>query len=547
VIEAFEFHRMHEDEAYFDPEFRFNNRFEVTKLRGGIIWNGEDIRFSESSPEFSKLYKSVFGPCFHSNTVLTNSGNDGLCGAIRRITAMRRPEIPGYHQMLIDKQYEAVDLYENEILEWTTLFQERLRNILIDQPGPDELRQLWTHQAHAKKKLRVKTEEEFDQVGKADLPEEVTHISYKTKPGEFLAQGKHTRAVGDLGPLLTLVLAYFMDFIKAVFAERFTFNHVELQHIKKPEKELLKEMYDELIHPIGGVFKYYSDDSCFGCECLDGTFMSNIDISQCDGSNYNPVFDILEEAMKVDERYENDIISCFEQLELPFKIVSADRTQSAVFVPRMAGERKQRILYSGSVLTTSVNNMANTLIAIAISRNYHPRMMKADIPAMIVAAAESVGFRVKIDVCHTYHDLQFLKTSPAMVSGKIVPYQNLGAWLRGFGMFTGDVPGSSKIPLIDRCRIFNSDVVKSRVHSGDHIIHEAFKSHIVNATLSQPDTFNMLVGEDHTFIPTDELALRYKVSVSSLEELASQIVDMQVSEKLWSPVLDSIFSKDYGY
>jgi hypothetical protein len=356
--------------------------------------------------------------------------------------------------------------------------------------------------------------------------------------------------VGDLTTHGSAKLGYLLDAVKSAFAVPYYIGQSFCTFIKTPDRDVLREVFENLMNPSDVVFYYFSDDSCIGINCSDGIFTANLDISACDGSNYDTVFRILWQIMRVDERYNKDVDGAFYQCAAPFSVRSMVGTvyRCVTFIPRFF------TLYSGSVLTTSINNLANSLIFMSVKRSLPPvsQRKRADMVNLLVECAANVGYLVKIDVCHHHSDLQFLKHSPAIVNGRVVPWLNIATMLRGFGSYRGDLPcvvGRRKLSLLERSRIFNSDVVKSFVHVGEHAVHTALKTHIVEETYGREfeQTQKKSFGGSMEYIPDEEICRRYKISESQYHEMCHLLKEMRFGQVVACDGFRHVFAKDYGY
>jgi len=241
----------------------------------------------------------------------------------------------------------------------------------------------------------------------------------------------------------------------------------------------------------------------------------------------------------------------FSQLRAKAVIHNPENMEQAVtLVP------EGQVLWSGSVGTTSVNNMANTVIFYNITNNLHPGMTMAEAAAAIRRSAEEVGFILKVEVCDTPHKLQFLKHSPAYtIDGELTHYLNLGVWFRNFGRCKFDLPGRSTTPFKNRAALYNSEIIRSRVHAGDHILHDAF----LGMVRTRDKEFERFVAKEHQLsitegvssskgrIPVSELALRYGVATEAIEHLCELIRGAECGMMISHPVVRACMLLDYGY
>jgi len=224
----------------------------------------------------------------------------------------------------------------------------------------------------------------------------------------------------------------------------------------------------------------------------------------------------------------------FEQLKLPcvlnFKNDWTGKVnRRALLIPICM------VLYSGSGLTTAVNNVANTLISLSIRRLLRGRAItKAEAPGLIERAARYVGFLVKVIECEEPSQLQFLKHSPSSVG---YSYLNLGVWIRSFGTCIGRLPGKERLGVEARAMKYLKGVVESHIHDGNHIIARAFaKRFAPGLVFSGPE------------IPTDDLASRYSLCVHEIEEFAGLIESSELYTVIHHDrVIPNIMRMDYGY
>lgn len=557
-IEKFDIYRGHTvaNDAYKVKSFRYNGRFKTPKNNPN--WIGSEPVFKPTVDKycltadgiFSKEYKTVFGPCFHSNSTTYTCDNEGLRGAVRRLTCVREPDAVGVHEELFRNQYN-MGFLNAELDHWVDSFRHKMRAILSDKSGDrEDYRSQWTRAAHPKKELRVKAERDilYHGFGGSKKRPRVKKVVYKCKSGEVLAKGKYLRAVGDLTCPGSTACGYYMDWVKEAFSETHASMHshrARAEFIKAPTKDMLTKCFTNLINPQGLYFSYFSDDSCLGATCVDGTLMCNMDISACDGSNYDPVFNLLKKGMDVDPRFSEDIEMAFAQCKLPCKITSDDYKESVTLNPKFY------TLYSGSVLTTSINNMANTLIFLAVSKRYSPLMTKAELIRVIAESAKSVGYLLKVQVCEKVEQIQFLKHSPFLDDqGEVGYFLNLGTMFRGLGTCQGDLPGRAKVPLQERAALFTSEVVRSFVHAGDSVITEALRRFIVDKRIKMKggdSVWSKGDGPPPKPVPVRAFADRYGITTSQIEELVLMIGQSGYGTVCGCKQLDTIFALDYGY
>jgi hypothetical protein len=479
---------------------------------------------------------------------MPNCDNDGIRGAVRRLTCAREPENPDLHVNLIFNQYRIRGVLGDLLVNWISEFRRRLLTITQTKLDSFNERNIWCDQPHVKRILRQSARRDIILYGRKSLKGRVKKVDYKCKTGELLPLNKYPRAIGDLTCPGSSALGYYMDWVKECFEIPYRVNGCTASFVKTPDHHKLREVFENLINPVGLYFVFFSDDSCFSYRCSDGVLTANLDISACDGSNFDPVFEVLKEAMSVDSRYATDILDAFKQCN----------TKCVISSPQKINGKSQKVtltpighvLYSGSVLTTSINNMANTLIFLNIVRQFNPQMSytKAQMRDIIVTAAFRAGYILKIDECVHHSNIQFLKHSPAVINGEVYPYLNIGTLLRGFGTYCGELPGRKKLGMYKRARLFNSDVVKSWIHAGNTSILRIFQRHyIVSGTLNTHIDMKSINKISDIEIPDEELLLRYGITTVELDELKELIIGADVGYRISCAAVDKIMLKDYGY
>lgn len=526
--------------------YRFNDRFTV-KAFPEDRWDNinQDINFPKITNGLSKEYRSVFGPHFITRSQMPFCNNDGIRGAVRRLTCVRKPEREGWHERLRDNQFGIENRIPRLLFLWTCWFRAGLKSITSTKLDSYTERNIWCDQPHPKRELRRATRLQIIQHGRSSLNHRVKCVDYKCKTGELLPIGKYPRAIGDLTAPGSTALGYYMDWVKEQFSQVFSVGRASCRFIKTPDTEIMIDVFRNLINPNGLYFCFFSDDACISVQCSDGVLAANLDISACDGSNFDPVFKLLKHSMSVDSRYKNDISDAFAQCKARCVVKQVEGGKGRVYL-----KPRGHVLYSGSVLTTSINNMANTLIFLHIVHLLNDRIVSKDeMRRIIVEAGQLAGYELKIDECANHGDLQFLKHSPAIVGDEIIPYLNLGVLMRGFGTISGDLPGRRKLGLITRAKIFNSDVIKSWKHAGNTRVKQAFYGKLLDTTHNYipPGKFWEMTSSSDTLIPDEQISLRYKLLSHEIDELIDIIRLADVGNYVSSPIIDKIMNKDYGY
>jgi hypothetical protein len=547
-LTTFELYREYTAVNTVEKPFEFNMRFEVVQ---GERWFGDgDLDFCV--PESAEReYYTVYGPVFASRTMHYRVDDRGLRGAVRRLTCVREVEIPDLHFDLKESQ-DTFPLRRRSLVQrWQSHLRRELRIIIPCSPDTEGDRSDWVHQTHPKRVQRENWYRGHEDDGgwytRRNWAEK--GVNYVCKPGETLAEGKYLRAIGDLGVAAAGLGGYYMDWLKAAFEIPYIVFGCEAKFIKTPDKEVLKGVFADLMdcrHRL--VMRFFSDDSCIAMRCDDGVFLCNMDISACDGSNYDSIFQVLLGSLPSDI-HKRELRKVFAQLREKCRIRSTQSRKQVVLRPL------HHTLYSGSTLTTSVNNMAEIFMFLAMVATLPPRLTRVECPTFLQAAAADAGFLVKVQACQFPEDLQFLKHSPHTSLGEFYPVLNAGVLLRNFGTCWGDLPGRQAQGLHRRAATYTSDVVRSYVHAGKTQLFDAFRETFVISSTAEgcrdphylSATAKRGSGYADKSIDPESFALRYRVSTSEVEEFIFILRHLGVGERYSSPLVDRILAVDYGY
>lgn len=525
--------------------FRGAGRFRVSTkaILEGLVTADGDIRFDGAGflDHEVKDTREVFGPVFVNSSVMVAADDRGLRGAVRRLTCARKPENEQYHELLVAHQYTMCT--ERYQAEWIREMRSRLTEIVPDW-YVEEVRALWATLPHPKRQLRINAMRDVYSDGRIHHSTWMSTVDYKSKTGELLPANKYLRAIGDCTTHGSLLGGFLMDYVKEAFEEGFIFGRAGCEFVKAPDLARLRTTFQRLLDPPTDIYMcFFSDDSCVSVRCRDGLYMCNMDISSADGSNFAPVFNILKAGMQFSEIVTDVVDGVFEQTLLPARVRSPEDPRAKVTLTPIGP-----VLYSGSVLTTSMNNMANTLICMMMAEKYDPNMCMAEAQAFIERCAELCGYIVVAQHAPIPQKLQFLKHSPMYnTRGELEAVLNLGTWMKSFGTCSGPLPGKRKDGYSRAARAYNSEVVRSRVHAGNHCVADAFRTHIISER-SRIDLgwFELNTkGGQLGYVPVEELCARYDTSHEEMEWLCEQIRSATVGIAVQGIAIDRIMYTDY--
>lgn len=557
--------------AYATPNetlnpYRDGGRFDIVKGKRYFrkmkeVTFDRGVNFTKFDCGDKEYRMDFFDIWFSSDVFMYKQDDVGLSGAVTRLTCARKPTEQGVHEKLRDLQFENVGVWD-EFSDWREYWLASYRECAPEVVLTEEAREEWVHATHPKRKLREATHSKLADLQYWSHPTwifddslgfDLGSVKYKMKPGELLPGGKYLRAVGDMTAPGAALGGYCMDYVKEAFTKPFELYGGKCTFVKKPEMPMLVSAFDKTINTECVEFTYFSDDSMIGVKCLDGTYYANLDISACDGSNFDPIFLLLKGVMRevcdpivVDGIFAQCLSNCCIR-----NVWSEPRLCKEYFVLKPL----YYTLYSGSVLTTSINNIANSCIFISFMRKFNKRKYyMSEIGGMLEEAAMEVGFLIKSQECQRIEQIQFLKTSPCIVAGEVRIFLNLAVRMRGFGSCKGDLPGSSSESLRERAKKYSNGVIKSFCHDGKHCITEAFRSRISGDSFEiKLDEWDVkLHGVGEYEIPIECLISRYSdpgYTATELDflELADFIRNGIPGEGFNSALVQNIFSIDYGY
>lgn len=294
--------------------------------------------------------------------------------------------------------------------------------------------------------------------------------------------------------------------------------------------------------PLGFTFTgfYHSDDTHFSMRCEVGgeehTISCGLDIKKCDLSHGPGIFLVAALlAESVTGLPMNAIYPLFEQLKSNIRVRHPDpkSTDYALF------RAQQMMLFSGSVLTTYVNNVASALILCSI----YTRFVHADFPSheaikeAIIDAALVVGYDVSIDSytsslvgegADNLPNETFLKHFPCMVHGRARGLKCLAPLLRNYGVSDEPVPEWE-----DR----ENSILLGLTSS---YMPECFQSVFEQRRLRLPPEVQML------WTPMDCYAQRYGVTPVELSSSLVEFLTLRSPCAVREPALSKVLEVGYG-
>lgn len=375
-------------------------------------------------------------------------------------------------------------------------------------------------------------------------------VTYKMKKDEIAKPGKVPRMIGDLGVAASLQGFRITEVLKQAMAkEDIQYGNMRMHFCKAPTTTELVAVFKNLLSPPPGCkyyFAFFSDDSCLSIRHDDGTVSYyNLDISGCDASHTEAIFRALVRVTPTVARGDMQVL--VDQCKLPIEIrFKNDSTASLMLQPidPLTGRVAPR-LYSGSTITTIINNLACIMGAVQIQED------NATASADLMRAFKKAGYKMTIEECTDYSDIQFLKNSPAYdITGKMQPLLNIGVLLRSAGTCKGDLPGSKKMTFKERHDAFMTSLIDGMYPGISFPL-------IDNMRTGQPATepakieARRLLSYKHKFegratFTQREVYRRYRLTQLQMDELDLDFAPSGYGHFYASTGASTILERDYG-
>jgi hypothetical protein len=419
-------------------------------------------------------YRTRLLGILHTGVIYAKSDHN-LMKAVKRLCAARGDSIET-HNLLLANQHTFLDLpfvrwAESQMLAARQPFFENLTN------ARDYLEDHYAD-AHEKKAPRIAARNELHDHGG------IAHRVYaardgcvagKVKPNEIAKFAKVPRLFVDLGVSASLQGMGHAKTLKQSDTVPRTWHGVTSVFISAPTPEALKEVFANLMQPPGrGYFCFFSDDSCLSLiDSLGQTHIWNIDISSCDSSHGPALFKSMARTIPAAHLDDHRVLT--DQLKLPITLKSYGKVDG--HRPKVVLQSTVEQLYSGSTLTTAINNHACVILYLAFllfSLTHVGNITTAD----IVEWARCCGYIITATECHKPGDIQFLKHSPVeMEDGSFDAVLNLGVLLRAYGTAHGDVPGRARESLHTRATVFNKALLSGMYPRTSCPLFDLLRSH----------------------------------------------------------------------
>jgi hypothetical protein len=399
---------------------------------------------------------------------------------------------------------------------------------------------------HPKRQLRITALNELFQSGgmqgnfMISRGHRPVRVVGQIKTNETIDDTKRPRLVVDMSTPASLVLGLLVNKLKEVFSElviqncRFTF-------VASPTTSSLVAAFTQIWYPTYEMeYVYFSDDAIIALRRKDGSYeRANVDIVSCDSSHGPGVFELLKRITSVDPQVTAVIALAISQLrsDLYVSHIGKQRGKKSKIKQKVVYRPLIPVLYSGSILTTLINNLANILIGLSISKEKD-----------IVRGAREAGYSVKCVPVNKIEDLQFLKFSPFHTHiGCIGIFLNLGVLFRLIGKTRGDLLGHGS--PITRAFRFNCEIASSLKYCGDSSFFKAFCDKFPPAhhgmQVELPGALAMVSLNRSFDVPDHVIFNRY--GVHGLDEVNHMLRSSSPGSLISHKFVNACMAIDYGF
>jgi len=512
--------------------------------------------------EGKRKYHTLGGPTFYSkSSVVYGESVVNLGKAVNRLDAARPNE-----EELRKANQNIAPLKGRRLRRYLDSYYRKIKSGLY--PGLMSLRDFLTEviynaldPTHPKYYLRLRSCREL--LCNVNVMESLftLEVTVKLKIPETAKAGKDGRVIGDFSCPGSLLAPFLVSHLKEAFSERIEHDGCVIRFCKSTDVKVLEEMMQEMLDSTCNYFIFYSDDMCCKLITPDGEKLFNLDISACDRSNTLPVFERLRWFYE-GTGWDDLIDRACKQCELPVYIknpeVKGEWITANTDLPRE---------FSGTILTTVLNNIAASAICLSINRSLQTGDWHGSNGHNISKCAAAVGYIVTAQDCESEADIQFLKNSFWRDDdGKVHSFLNVGAQIRNFGSCWMDYPYSKRDESLESVvRFRNWAVLKGYVNSGDNALLRALREspgcNLVGrkspSNKTQTTILNHVDNENRhksaslpgCRIPVPDWAIlkRYKLTVQEWDELCSFTRKSDVGYIICCTAVAKVLHCDYGY
>jgi hypothetical protein len=540
--------RLKFDECTVNKLFVDNGKFKYYPkekyVDGQIMWE-------RSHPPVFTGYKTITTFFYHNYIVLDKTPNNTSL-ATRRVTCKREPDLFDYDEILTANAKLNLTLPRRRTHGWGKWFHSYLthyKSLVHDATAEfrDRYVSIWEfcNQKHVKRKLRLDAFLQLAAEGKLYDMTYIRNAKGKIKYIEWAKPGKYPRLIVDFTAPGSIAAGFLLPYIKLALSHTYRLDKMDIQFEPSVNAERLSSVFDNLIQPRKRAYaSVFSDDSCLSVRCEDGLYKCNVDIKASDNSIREPTFKILEYLCSTSSYTEKCAKSLHEQCKRNISLRNPWRTQDR-FVMRPEEDN----MGSGNSGTTVYNTLSSMCIYLRfayLTRNMNS-IRKSQVPGLVERAARDVGIGVTVVPVTHIEEFQFLKCSPSIVNGKVVPWLNLGPIFRSLGNCDYDYPGRGDI--MERGRKRNCEIIRGYMPCGNHEVMDTLKEVWPPAAKPHFESYiaeNWVPAINIERVPIESLCRRYNILVEAMRELLAEIRLHRDGHVYKHEVLDRIYLLDYG-
>lgn len=277
------------------------------------------------------------------------------------------------------------------------------------------------------------------------------------------------------------------------------------------------------------MYVYYSDDGFF-ISNFERLEIFETDISSCDSSNGFPVFACIAFLAKQFGFYDRMLV-LLAQCAFPTKVSNpSDPEEYVLLRPETFFE------YSGSKLTTVLNNVASLAIAYGtfemISRG------ETDMEACLTLGANSYGWVLDVKRKETFNAVTFLKRAYNGTRS----WLTYGCMLRSLGVIDGELTPEK----------FGLSYAEYRKYTYSELTEILLKQ-AIKGLVNEPGSVVLNALRERAGLPVGPLEIsitdineRYGTEDWEWSVLVNAIHSLKFGDMIRAPVLDKIFNIDYG-
>jgi len=485
-------------------------------------------------------YLSRFGFNCDSNVIIHKRSNNNLSIGIRRLLNCREANIPGMDEWLKVRQTHVAisPLFLAQVARLQHLYE------LLFQDYQGRLEECEEHydDPHAKRKFRISVWLRTLEGGE-EMARVWTKVNEAKQKDEKAKINKYSRIYVNLGDASSLQGFVLLSLMKMAQAEhKYMTNGGEIEFVKRPARSALRKSFIKLLNPPKRFYAcVFSDDSCLSIRDGGKITVYNLDISGCDASHGDAIFEAF--LLLFPMRWRHEVLLILQQTKNPMKIRGlAIRKLMIKLLPT------GYILPSGSVITTSLNTFVVFMIIWYITLN------NIESEAEVKRAANLFGYILTAETCETPQDIQFLKHSPCYdTNGVMQPVLNFGVALRSSGNCVRDLPGRG--PWMDRANAFQAGFINglyprvaTRILDNMRRACGGRSNTMTDKVLEREGLFHKSINDEEEVLvfDTDEFFKRYRLTNYEMILVVEEFGCLTVGWQTRSAGLTKILGRDYG-